>query len=134
MKLSRPLEELKKVRERYAHLKDIKFATLGQPTILIGGGNQWLHLRMDERRPPNGINAPFGICTPFGWTCVEEFTSPSNATNVCRPDKPLLPIQKLCYNIQESPTEELLLRQVEKLWETDSFPIVTPVKPLESTG
>ena len=72
LKLPRPLEELKEVRERYAHLRDIKFAALGQPTMLIGGGNQWLHLRMDERRPPNGINAPFGIRTPFGWTCVGE--------------------------------------------------------------
>nr|CAH0103284.1 unnamed protein product [Daphnia galeata] len=97
-----------------SNYKDIKFATLEEPTILIGGGNQWLHLRMDERRPPNGINAPFGIRTPFGWTCVGELTSPSNTTT-------------------ESPTEELLLRQVDKLWETDSFPIVTPVKPLEST-
>jgi hypothetical protein len=132
LKLPRPIEELKEVRERYAHLSDIKLASLGEPTILIGGGNQWLHLRMDERRPPDGINAPFGIHTPFGWTCVGEFTSPSEATTVCRSDKPLLPIQKLCYSIQESPTEELLLRQVEKLWETDSFPIVTPVKPLES--
>ena len=92
LKLPRPLEELKEVRERYAHLRDIKFAALGQPTMLIGGGNQWLHLRMDERRPPNGINAPFGIRTPFGWTCVGEFTSPSNATIVCRSDNPLLPI------------------------------------------
>ncbi len=101
---------------------------------MIGGGNQWLHLRMDERRPPNGINAPFGIRTPFGWTCVGELTSPSNSTTVCRwRDKPLLHIQKFCYNIQESPTEQLLLRQVDKLWKTDSFPIVTPVKPLEST-
>ena len=131
LRLPRPLEELKEVRDRYAHLRDIKFATLGEPTILIGGGNQWLHLRMDERRPPDGINAPFGILTPFGWTCVGELTSPSNATIVCRwRDKPLLPILKFFYNIQESPTEELLLRQVEKLWETDIFPIVSLVKPL----
>ncbi len=95
LRLPRPLKVLKEVRERYHHLRDIKFATLEESTILIGGGNQWLHLRMDERRPLNGINAPFGICTLFGWTCVGEFISQSNATTVCRSDKPLLPIQKL---------------------------------------
>ncbi|XP_045032645.1 uncharacterized protein LOC123474497 [Daphnia magna] len=42
-------------------------------------------------------------------------------------------VQKLCYLVQESPTEALLLRQVEKLWETESFPIVIPAQPLEST-
>ena len=131
LNLPRPLE-LKEVRERYAHLSDIKFATLGEPTILIGGGNQWLYLRIDERRPPNGINAPFGILTPLGWTCVGELTSPSNATTVCRSHKPLLPFQKLCYSIRESPTEELLLRKVEKLWETDNFPIVIPCETVRN--
>jgi hypothetical protein len=68
---------------------------LGEPTILIGGGVQWLHLRMDERRPPAGINAPFLILTPFGWICVRDLTTPSEAATVCRSDKSLLPIQKL---------------------------------------
>ena len=54
----------------------------------------------------------FRIHTPFGWTCIGEFTSPSDATTVCRSD--------------------LFLSQVGKLLETDSFPIVTPVKPFES--
>ncbi|XP_045032124.1 uncharacterized protein LOC123474258 [Daphnia magna] len=54
-------------------------------------------------------------------------------STVCRSNKPLLAVQKLCYHVQESPTEALLLRQVEKLWETESFPIVTPAQPLEST-
>ena len=72
LRLPNPLEELKKVRERYAHLSDIKFAPLGEPTILIGGVNQWLHLRMDEKRPPARINGTFGIRTPLGWTYVEE--------------------------------------------------------------
>jgi hypothetical protein len=75
LKLPRPIEELKEVRKRYAHLSDIKLTSLREPTILIGVGNQWPHLRMG-RRPPDGINAPFGIHTLFGWTCVGEFTSP----------------------------------------------------------
>ena len=118
LKLPRPLETLREVRELYPHLKDIKLAPLGEPTILIGGGNQWLHLRMDERRPP----------APFGCTCVGNLTALSEAATVCRSDKSLLPIQKLCFSIQETPPEEVLHRQVEKLWESDSFPVVTTVK------
>ena len=132
LKLPCPLEELKEVRNRYPHLQDIKLAPIGEPTILIGGGNQWVHLRLDERRPPEGTDAPFGILTPFGWTCVGEVSTASETSNVCRSDKPLLPIQKLCFSVQDSPTEDLLLRQVEKLWETESFPILSPSQPLES--
>ncbi|KZS09722.1 Ninjurin C-like protein [Daphnia magna] len=55
-----------------------------------------------------------------------------HASAVCRSNKPLLAVQKLCYSVQESPTEALLLRQIEKLWETENFPIVTPAQPLES--
>lgn len=36
------------------------------------------------------------------------------------------------YSVQESPTEALLLRQVEKFWATKRFPIVTPDQLLES--
>ncbi|XP_045033882.1 uncharacterized protein LOC123475353 [Daphnia magna] len=123
------------IRSRYPHLKDVKLVDVGEPTILIKAGNQWLHLRLDERLPPVGTDAPFGLLTPFGWTCVGDLTlgTQQHDSTVCRSNKPLLTVQKLCYHVQESSTEALLLRQVEKLWETESFPIVTPAQPLEST-
>ncbi|XP_045036869.1 uncharacterized protein LOC123477554 [Daphnia magna] len=123
------------IRSRYPHFKDVKLVYVGEPTILIGAGNQWLHLRLDERLPPVGTDAPFGLLTPFGWTCVGDLTlgTQQHDSTVCRSNKPLMSVQKLCYLVQESPTEALLLRQVEKLWETESFPIVTPVQPLELT-
>ncbi|KAK4030578.1 hypothetical protein OUZ56_023821 [Daphnia magna] len=85
--------------------------------------------------PPIGTDAPFGLLTPFGWTCVGDLTlgTQQHYSTVCRSNKPLLTVQKLCYHVQESPNEALLLRQIEKLWETESFPIVTPAQPLEST-
>ncbi|KAI9551243.1 hypothetical protein GHT06_006730 [Daphnia sinensis] len=134
LKLPCPPKELMEIRSRYPHLKDVKLVEVGEPTILIGAGNQWLHLRLDERLPPVGTDAPFGILTPFGWTCVCDLTlgTQEHDSTVCRSNKPLLTVQKLCYHVQESPTESLLLRQVEKLWETESFPIVTPAQPLES--
>ncbi|XP_045030441.1 uncharacterized protein LOC123472633 [Daphnia magna] len=120
---------------RYPHLKDVKLVDVGEPTIFIGAGNQWLHLRLDERLPPVGTDVPFGLLTPFGWTCVGDLTlgTQQHDSTVCRSNKPLLTVQKLCYHVQESPTDALLLRQVEKLWKTESFPIVTPAQPLEST-
>ncbi|KAI9551240.1 hypothetical protein GHT06_006727 [Daphnia sinensis] len=134
LKLPCPPKELMEIRSRYPHLKDVKLVEVGEPTILIGAGNQWLHLRLDERLPPVGTDAPFGILTPFGWTCVGDLTlgTQEHDSAVCRSNKPLLTVQKICYHVQESPTESLLLRQVEKLWETESFPIVTPAQPLES--
>ncbi|XP_045032024.1 uncharacterized protein LOC123474155 [Daphnia magna] len=116
LKLPCPPKELMEIRSRYPHLKD-------------------LHLRLDERLPPVGTDAPFGLLTPFGWTCVGDLTlgTQQHDSTVCRSNKPLLTVQKLCYHVQESPTEALLLRQVEKLWGTESFPIVTPAQPLEST-
>ncbi|KAI9559446.1 hypothetical protein GHT06_013436 [Daphnia sinensis] len=74
LKLPCPPKELMEIRSRYPHLKDVKLVEVGEPTILIGAGNQWLHLRLDERLPPVGTDAPFGILTPFGWTCVGDLT------------------------------------------------------------
>ncbi|XP_045027087.1 uncharacterized protein LOC123470617 [Daphnia magna] len=135
LKLPCPPKELMEIRSRYPHLKDVKLVDVGELTILIGAGNQWLHLRLDERLPPVGTDAPFGLLTPFGWTCVGDLTlgTKQHDSTVCRSNKPLLMVKKLCYHVQESPTEALLLRQVDKLWETESFPIVTPAQPLEST-
>ncbi|XP_045024653.1 uncharacterized protein LOC123469622 [Daphnia magna] len=135
LKLPCPPKELMEIRSRYPHLKDVKLVDVGEPTILIGAGNQWLHLRLDERLPPVGTDAPFGLMTPFGWTCVGDLTLGTQQHDLtdCRTNKPLMAVQKLCYLVQESPTEALLLRQVEKLWETESFPIITPTQPLEST-
>ncbi|XP_045034645.1 uncharacterized protein LOC123475716 [Daphnia magna] len=135
LKLPCPPKELMEIRNRYPHLKDVKLVDVGEPTILIGAGNQWLHLRLDERLPPVGTDALFGLLTPFGWTCVGDLTlgTQQHDSTVCRSNKPLMTVQKLCYLVQESPKEALLLRQVEKLWETESFPIVTPAQPLEST-
>ncbi|KZS08018.1 Uncharacterized protein APZ42_028147 [Daphnia magna] len=134
LKLPCPPKELMEIRSRYPHLKDVKLVDVGEPTILIGAGNQWLHLRLDERLPPVGTDTPFGLLTPFGWTCVGDLTlgTQQHDSTVCRSNKPLLTVQNLCYHVQESPTEALLLRQVEKLWGTESFPIVTPAQPLES--
>ncbi|XP_045027085.1 uncharacterized protein LOC123470615 [Daphnia magna] len=134
LKLPCPPKELMEIRSRYPHLKDVKLVDVEELTILIGAGNQWLHLRLDERLPPVGTDAPFGLLAPFGWTCVGDLTlgTQQHDSTVCRSNKPLLTVQKLCYHVQESPTEALLLRQVEKLWETESFPIVTPAQPLES--
>ncbi|KZS05218.1 Uncharacterized protein APZ42_031649 [Daphnia magna] len=135
LKLPCPPKEFMEIRSRYPHLKDVKLVDVGEPTILIGAGNQWLHLRLDERLPPVGTVAPFGLLTPFGWTCVGDLTlgTQQHDSTVCRSNKPLMAVQKLCYLVQESPTEALLLRQVEKLWETESFPIIIPTQPLEST-
>ncbi|XP_045033927.1 uncharacterized protein LOC116933188 [Daphnia magna] len=112
-----------------------KMVDVGEPTILIGAGNQWLHLRLDDRLPTVGTDTPFGLLTPFGLTCVGDLTlgTQQHDLTVCRSNKPLMAVQKLRYLVQESPTEALLLRQVEKLWETESFLIITPTQPLEST-
>ncbi|KZS02851.1 Uncharacterized protein APZ42_034559 [Daphnia magna] len=135
LKLPCQPKELMEIRSRYPHLKDVKLVDVGEPTILIGAGNQWLHFRLDERLPPVGTDAPFGLLRLFGWTCVGDLTlgTQQHDSTVCRSNNPLLTVQKLCYHVQESPTEALLLRQVEKLWEKESFPIVTPAQPLEST-
>ncbi|KZS07409.1 Uncharacterized protein APZ42_028876 [Daphnia magna] len=135
LKLPCPPKELMEIRSRYPHLKDVKLVYVGEPTILIGAENQWLHLRIDERLPPVGTDASFGLLTPFGWTCIGDLIlgTQQHDSTVLRSNKPLLAVQKLCYHVQESPTEALLLRQVEKLWETESFPIVTPAQALDST-
>ncbi|XP_045033908.1 uncharacterized protein LOC123475368 [Daphnia magna] len=134
LKLPCPPKELMEIRGRYPHLKDVKLVDVGEPTILIGAGNQWLHLRLDKKLPPVGTDTPFCLLTPFCWTCLGYLTvgTQQHASAVCRSNKPLLAVQKLCYSVQELPTEALLLRQVEKLRETESFPTVTPAKPLES--
>ncbi|KZS03695.1 Uncharacterized protein APZ42_033512 [Daphnia magna] len=67
-------KELMEIRSRYPHLKDVKLVDVEEPTILIGAGKQWLHLRLDERLPPVGTDAPFGLLTPLGWTCVGDLT------------------------------------------------------------
>ncbi|KZS07338.1 Uncharacterized protein APZ42_028883 [Daphnia magna] len=74
LKLPCPPKELMEIRSRYPHLKDVKLVDVDEPTILIGAGNQWLHLRLDERLPPVGTDAPFSLLTPFGWTCVGDLT------------------------------------------------------------
>lgn len=95
----------------------MELVDVGGPTILIGAGYQLLHLRLDEQLPRIRIDAPFGSLTPFGWTCVAERKSnqmtlrtQQHASEVCRSDKQFLVVQKLCYSVQESPMEALLLR------------------------
>lgn len=51
LKLPCPLNELMEIRIRYPPLKDVKLVGVGEPTMLIPVGNQWLHLRLDERPP-----------------------------------------------------------------------------------
>ncbi|KAI9555924.1 hypothetical protein GHT06_018461 [Daphnia sinensis] len=86
LKLPCPPKELMEIQSHYPHLKDVKLVEVGEPTILIGAGNQWLHLRLDERLPPVGTDAPFGILTPFGWTCVGDLTlgTQEHDSTVCR--------------------------------------------------
>ncbi|XP_045035173.1 uncharacterized protein LOC123475975 [Daphnia magna] len=112
LKLQCPPKELMEIQSRYPHLKDVKLVDVGEPTILIGTGNQWLDLRLDEKLPPVGTKAPFGLLTPFGWTCVADLTvgTQQHASAVCRSNKPLLAVQNLCCSVQESPTEALRLR------------------------
>lgn len=54
------------IRIRRPHLRDVKLVDVGEPTILIGTGNQWLHIRLEQRLPPVETHAPFGLLTLFG--------------------------------------------------------------------
>ncbi|KZS10176.1 Uncharacterized protein APZ42_025417 [Daphnia magna] len=74
LKLPCPPKELMEIRSRYPNQKVVKLVDVGEPIILIGAENQWLHLRLDEKLPPVGTDAPFGLLMPFGWTCVGDLT------------------------------------------------------------
>ncbi|KZR98146.1 Uncharacterized protein APZ42_006568 [Daphnia magna] len=96
----------------FEYLRGLNFPARNatEDQVLIGMDVQDVHLNLEVRRPPIGVQGPNAWLTPFGWCVVgRTFSLPTSQTP--------------SVNFVKLGTFQKLEESVERFWKTQSLPV-----------